>query len=65
VFDLNVARRVGPPPDSEYQLLTNLVLADPLLHVPEGIDRLAIYAKQAITAADARLCELTTLPGRR
>ena len=65
VSDLDVARRLGPPSDSEYQFLTDLVLTDPLLHLLERIDRLAIHAKQAITAADARLCELTTLPRRR
>jgi len=63
--DLDVARRLGPASDSEDQFLTDLVLTDPLLHVAEGIDGLAIHAKQAITAADVRLCELTTLPGRR
>jgi hypothetical protein len=60
VSDLDVARRLGPASDSEDQFLTDLVLTDPLLHVPEGIDRLAIHAKQAIAAADACLSELTT-----
>ena len=63
--DVNVARRLRPASDSEKQLLTHLVLTNPFLHVPERMDRLAIHAKQAITAADARECELTTLSGRR
>src|SRR2546430_11952057 len=32
--DLDVARRLGPAPDSEDQFLTDLVLTDPLLHGP-------------------------------
>jgi|SRR5438270_5536522 len=32
--DLDVARRLGPATDSEDQFLTDLVLTDPLLHVP-------------------------------
>ena len=40
------------------------MLPDRLLHVPEGSDRLVIYAEQAIAAVDTRQCELTALTGR-
>ena len=63
--DLDIARRLGSASDSEDHFLTDLVLPDRLLHVPEGIDRLVINDKQAIAAVDARPCELTALTGRR
>ena len=63
--DLDIARRLRSASNSEDQFITNLVLPDRLLHVQEGIDRLAINANQVIPAVDARPCELTALPRRR